>query len=121
MICPNCQSENENDAKTCSTCGANLEDHSDSLSSKLLFALVAFIVCSSFIYPWILSIFFVTSLDSSTFRIFNLCYSTMHGLALFAIPYAIKDKNMKLIAYILLAINLLKNLMVTLGAWGTLS
>ena len=45
----------------------------------------------------------------------------MHGLALFAIPYAIKDKNMKLIAYILLAINLLKNLMVTLGAWGTLS
>ena len=115
MICPNCQSENENDAQTCSRCGANLVDsHSDSLPSKLLFALVVFIVCSGFFYECM--VFFITRNNMSTFKTFNFCYSIMHNLALFAIPYAIKDKNMKLTAYILLAINLIKTIVTICGS-----
>ena len=122
MISSNSQFENESEAKACSNCDANPESHSDS-SSKVLFALVAFIVASNILFQ-LINLCFINycysdnlSYDKyeSYFKISNACHMIIQSLALFAIPYAIKNKNLKLIANILLGIHLIKNMITVCG------
>ena len=123
MIRSNSQFENESEAKACSNCDANPESHSDS-SSKVLFALVAFIVASNILFQ-LFNLCFInyysyfgnlsTDKYQSYFRISSSCHMIIESLALFAIPYAIKNKNLKLIANILLGIHLIKNMITVCG------
>ena len=114
MVCKNCNQEFDDNLKTCPHCGGNqkidVEEPKCDSSSKLLFWFLLIYVITGFILAPLANLLSFNFYDIKTesysfgFRIIVGIIWIVNGLSFLLLPPAIKNKKLKVIAYILVGI-----------------